>query len=171
MNKEFIILIFGVLIVIAAVVILMNITYDPLDDFNGPSYIPDNYNLSRNNTTENSTFLLYKGSTRINFFLVGAVRDQNKSVINNIKPSFNNSTAQNANLHILEDKINVTGHQVIVKREEINFFGTFVSFFETSWYCDNSRLTLVVSGVVPSSDMPKILKMIESIQCHKTFLF
>ena len=171
MNKRYLIVIFGALIVIAVTIILMNITYDPLDDFNGPSYIPDNYNLSRNNTTENSTFLLYKGSTRLNFFLVGVIRDQNKTVLNGIKSSFNNSTTQNANLHILEDKINVTGHQVTVKREEINFFGTFVSFFETSWYCDNSKLTCVVSGVVPSSDMPEILKMIQSIKCHKSFLF
>lgn len=171
MNKRNLIVIFGALIIITVAIILMNITYDPLDDFNGPSYIPDNYNLSRNNTTENSTFLFYKGSTRLNFFLVGTIRDQNKTVFNNIKSSFNNSTTQNANLHILEDTVNVTGHQVTVKREEINFFGTFVSFFETSWYCDNSKLTCIVSGVVPSSDMPKILKMIESIKCHKSFLF
>ena len=115
MNKRYIIVVFGALIVIAVAIILMNITYDPLDDFNGPSHIPDNYNLSRNNTTENSTYLLYKGSARINFFLVGAIRDQNKTVLNSIKSSFNNSTTQNANLHILEDKINVNDHQVTLK--------------------------------------------------------
>ncbi len=171
MNKRYLALIFGVVIIILAVVVLMHFTHDPMDDFNGPSYIPASYHISRNNTTENSTFLLYQGSSKLNFFIVGAVRDQNKTVINSIKSSFNNTTIQNANLHILEEKINVTDHPVTVKREEINFFGTFISFFETSWYCDESKLTCVVSGAVPSSEMPDIIKMIQSIKCHRAFLF
>ena len=171
MNKRYRALIFGVLIITILTMVLMQITHDPLDDFNGPNYIPDGYNLSRNNTTENSTFLLYKGSSKLNFFVAGAVRDHNKSVINSIKSSFNNSTTQSANLFISEDNITVTEHPVTVKREEINFFGTLFSFFEANWYCDKSKLTCVVSGVVPSSEMPEIVKMIQSIRCHQTFLF
>lgn len=170
MKKLYLVGILGILILM----ILAASTFhssDPLKDFNGPSYIPLNYHLTGNNTTENSTFLFYQGPAQMNFFIVGASKDPDKKIIKNIKSSFNNTTSQTANLLILQDNINVNGHTVTIKREEINFYGTLISFFETSWYCDDSKMTFVVNGVVPSSDMDGVKKMIESIKCHKNSLF
>jgi hypothetical protein len=82
--------------------------------------------------------------------------------------SFSNNTTQTANLLLFEENMNVTDHPVTVRREEINFYGTLISFFETSWYCDESKLTCVISGVVPSPEMPDMDRMIQSIKCHKS---
>jgi hypothetical protein len=170
MKKWHLGVIIGAAIIIIVAVVLY-LSHDPLDDFNGPGYIPANYSLVRNNTTENSTFLLYQGPAKLNFFLVGATKDPNKTVFDSIKSSFSNNTTQTANLLIFEEQMNVTNHPITVKREEINFFGTLISFFETSWYCDESKMTCIASGVVPSSEMPEINKMIQSIKCHRPFLF
>lgn len=171
MNRKYITIILVLLLVVITAVVVIRVTHDPLDDFSGPTYIPANFHIARNNTTENSTYLLYQGSSRLDVFVVGAIRDQNKTVINNIQSSFNNTTSQDANLLFYEEKLNITGHTVTVRREEINFFGTLISFFETSWYCENTKLTFIASGVVPSSEIPEINKMLESIKCHKTSFF
>lgn len=171
MKRKYLTIILVLLLVIITALVLIRVTHDPMKDFNGPTYIPSNFHMTRNNTTENATYLLYQGSSRLDVFIVGVIRDQNKTVINNIQSSFNNTTSQDANLLFYDEKLNITGHNVTVKREEINFFGTLISFFETSWYCENTKLTFVASGVVPSSEMPEIDKMLESIKCHKTSFF
>lgn len=171
MKMKYITIIIVLLVVVISAIVVIKVTHDPLDDFNGPNYIPSNFHIARNNTTENSTYLLYQGSSRLDVFIVGAIRDQNKTIINSIKSSFNNSTNQDANLLFYEENLNINGHNVTVKREEINFFGNLISFFETNWYCENTKLTYVASGVVPSSEIPEINKMLQSIKCHKTSFF
>ena len=171
MKKLYLVGILGILILVVLVPLNVHFSSDPLKNFNGPGYIPTNYHLAGNNTTENSTFLFYQGPAKMNFFIVGASKDPDKNVLKNIKSSFNNTTSQTANLLILQENVNVNGHNITIKREEINFYGTLISFFETSWYCDDSKMTFIVNGVVPSSDMDGVKKMIESIKCHKNSLF
>lgn len=171
MKRKYVTIAIVLLLVVISAIVVIKVTHDPLDDFIGPNYLPNNFHLTRNNTTENSTYLLYQGSSRLDVFIVGAIRDQNKTIINNIKSSFNNSTNQDANLLFYQENLIINGHNVTVKREEINFFGTLISFFETNWYCENTKLTYVASGVVPSSEIPEINKMLQSIKCHKTSFF
>ncbi|KAF5086547.1 hypothetical protein [Methanobacterium aggregans] len=171
MRKLFYIAGILVILLLGSVAVNMYLSHDSLEDFNGPGYIPPNYQLSGNNTTENSTFLLYQGSSQLDLFIVGATKDPDKKVIKSIKSSFNNTTTQSANLIIVKENMTVDDHPVELDREEININGVLIDLFETKWYCDKSKLTITATGIVPASEMGEIRKMLKSIKCHRDTFF
>lgn len=137
---------------------------DPLAAFQGPSYIPANYQNTKNNTTDTGKLFFYQGKGQLNFFVVAAAKDSNQELLKNISNSINSTPSQN--IQETNETLTVDGHQVILKVQTIKLLGTSLSTFETSWNCPNSGLTIASVGMVPTSDMEAMKKMLQSIKCH-----
>jgi len=137
---------------------------DPLAAFQGPSYIPANYHNSQNNTTDDGKIFIYLGKSQLNFFVVAAAKDASQKSLKNITDSFNDNPSQN--IQKTNENITIDGHQVTLKIQTIKILGTSVSTFLAAWNCPNSGLTVASMGMVPSSDLAEMKKMLQSIKCH-----
>ena len=160
-----------ILLLLSSIPVSMYMSQDPLKEFSGASYIPQGYQVGGNNTTKNSTFILYQNGTDMNLFVVGATVDPDKKFYKSIKSSFSKNTTQSANLILVKENLVVDGHPIELHREEINVNGTLIDFFETKWYCDKSKLTITATGIVPATEMEEMRKMLKSIKCHKDSFF
>lgn len=171
MRKLIYLAVVVIVLLLSSIPVSMYLSQDPVKEFSGPSYIPHGYQVGGNNTTKNSTFVLYQNGTDINLFVVGATEDHDKKFFKSIKSSFSNNTTQSANLILVKETLIVDGHPVELHREEINVNGTLIDFFETKWYCDKSKLTITATGIVPALEMEEMRKMLKSIKCHKDSFF
>jgi len=170
LKKEFPIVIISILLItfVSGCVI-----FDSIANFKGPEYIPSNFQLIKNTTNENSSVLVYRIPNRLYFFGVAAVKDSDKTAINNLTSTINSErlSSNSSNVIKTNETINVDGHQTQLYTETMNIFRFEISFYDITWHCDNSGLTIFSFGLVPSSQMSEIKQMLQSIKCHNTFIF
>ncbi len=161
MINKHIAIIVGLIIFVTA---LSGCTSDSLASFQGPSYIPANYHSTNNTTVDNGKLFTYQGKGQLNFFTVVAAKDPNQAILKNLNSSIQNAPTEN--VKTTNENLTINGHQVSLKIQTIKIVGTSLSTFETSWNCPNSGLTVASVGVVPTSDLTEIKKMLQSIKCH-----
>lgn len=166
----------GVLIVIISILVVILIAsfliYDSASNFQGPEYIPANFQLVKNTTNENASVLVYNIPNKMPFFVVAAVKDSNKVVLNNITSSMNSVklSTNNSNVITSNESITIENHQTELHTETISLLGVGISFFDVTWHCNNG-LTLLSFGLVASSQMSEMKNMLVSIKCHKYIFF
>ena len=141
---------------------LSGCTSDPLASFQGPSYIPANYHLIKNNTTDNGKMFVYQGKGQLNFFAVAVAKDPNQAMLKNISGSINNTPSQN--IQISNETLTVNGQQITLNIQTIKILGASVSTFVTTWTYPNTGLTVGSAGMVPTSDLSEMKKMLQSIK-------
>jgi hypothetical protein len=167
----------GIPIVIISILVIIFISgcvvFDSIANFKGPEYIPPNFQLVKNTTTENSSVLIYRIPNKLTFFAVAAVKDSDKTAITNLTSTMNSNRLSSNSSNVIKNNgtINVDGHQAELYTETLNFFGVGISFYDITWHCDNSGLTIFSFGLVASSEMGEIKKMLESIKCHRFIFF
>lgn len=167
----------GFLIVIISILIITFISgcvvFDSIANFKGPEYIPSNFQLVKNTTNENASVLVYQIPNKLSFFAVAAVKDSDKRAINNLTSSINSAKLSSNSSNVLKtnEAINVDGHQTELYTETMNLFGVGISFYDVTWHCDNTGLTIFSFGLVGSTQMSEIKKMLESIKCHRFIFF
>ena len=167
----------GVLVVIVSVLAVVFISgcvfFDSAANFQGPGYTPPNFQLVKNSTNENASVLVYQVPNTLSFYVVAAVKDSNNLVLNNITSSMNSAklSTNNSNVMKSNETVTIDGLQAELYTETISLFGVGISFFDVSWHCDNAGLTIFSFGVVNSSQMSEIKKMLVSIKCHRFIFF
>jgi hypothetical protein len=168
------------LLVVVVGVIFVSIGGDMFlfSSFNGPSYIPDGYNNSANQTTDNERIFEYSGD---GIFYVGVVKNTSKE---NLKELFHPFDEDSKDIKETEENIRVNGHTVLfkvhimeIKMTELsngisklkNQAVPNISFvkFHATWYCEKSHLTYVTTGIATNTQMDEMKKMVQSIECHQ----
>ena len=134
---------------------------DPLASFQGPSYIPANYHNTKNNTTDTGKLFFYQGKGQLDFFAVAAAKDPNQEILKNITNSINNTPS--TNVKNTNETLTIDGKQVTLNIKTIKILGASISTFVATW-SSNSGLTIASAGMVPTSDLPEIKKMLQSIK-------
>ena len=183
MKKLFIVALI-VLVAGAVIVTFFGDTFK-FTDFNGPNYIPADYNNTANQTTDNQRIFEYTGNGT---FWVGVVKDTNKEELKELfHPFEENSNSTNQT----KENITVNGHTVIFEVHSMNIDmkemaagisalnkydipNISLAKFNAEWYCEKSHLTFVATGFVTTNQTEEMKKMIQSIPCHqnkKYFLF
>ncbi len=134
---------------------------DPLASFQGPTYIPTNYHNTKNNTTDTGKLFFYQGKGQLDFFAVAAAKDPNQEILKNITNSINNTPS--TNIKNTNEILTIDGKQVTLNIKTIKILGASISTFVATW-SSNSGLTIASAGMVPTSDLPEIKKMLQSIK-------
>ena len=119
------------------------------------------------------SLLVYQIPGKLPFFIVGAVKDGDKKALDNLTSSKNAAKLSNNFTNVIKqnESITINGHQTILYTETMNFFGVGLSFYDTTWHCDYTGLTLVSAGLVRSNQMNEIRNMLVSIKCHNLPFF
>ena len=146
--------------------------------FNGPNYIPADYNLTENQTTDNERLFEYSGNGT---FYVGVVKNTSKE---NLKELFNPFDEDPTDINESVENIEVNGHMVTFKVHtmEINMTeltsgvsqlknqtipNISMAKFQATWYCEKSHLTYITTGIASNTQMDDMKKMTQSIKCHQ----
>ena len=147
-------------------------------DFNGPKYIPSNYNATDNQTTNNERIFEYNGNGT---FWAGVVKETNKEELTDLFHPFEGDPAT---INQTKENITVNGHTVLFEVHSMdmnmkeltagisalngytvqNF--TF-SKFHSEWHCEKSNLTYVATGFVMYNQIDEMKKMVQSVDCHQ----
>ncbi len=153
-------------IILAIPVILLDVFYNdivshPFSEFKGPSYVPSNFTKDENYTSDNENMLDYKGEG--SFFAI-VVKDPNQDKIKDFINPFEedpvdsvNETTKNVSIH---------GHTAVFKVHEISIFNTTLAKFHVMWFCEKTKLTYIVTGLVSSDKVDEMEKMATSVQYH-----
>jgi hypothetical protein len=161
--------IISILVILLATTSISGCIGDPIADFTGPDYIPDNYSNTNNNTTDAGKIMFYQGPAPLNLFIVAVVKDPTQHFFKEVTNQFGSNESEYAKDY--NDTLELNGHQVNMKIQTVNFFGTSISTFQAVWYCDKTMLTYATMGIVPTSDLEDMKNMTESIKCHPWYLF
>ncbi len=161
MFNKHIAIIIGLIVFATA---LSGCTSDPLASFQGPSYVPANYHNTQNNSTDSGKLFFYQGKAPLNFFAVAGAKDSNQAMLKNITDSINNTPSQD--IQKTSETLTIDGNQVTLNIQTIKILGASLSTFVATWNCPNSGLTIASAGMVPTSDLPEMKRMLQSIKCH-----
>ncbi len=180
------ILVIALIVTILGVIFIMfeyNTFSRPFEDFCGPSYLPSGYNNTDNLTNDNERIFEYKGNGT---FWAGVIKDTNQKQLKELLNPFEqdpksvNKTSENLTvnghtvvLQVSEKKFKMEGKN-IAKILPANYTGAEIpeislnmSKFQAKWYCTETKLTYVVTGLITSEQLPEMKKMIQSITCHQ----
>ena len=147
------------------------------NDFDGPKYIPADYNTTNNQTTDNERIFEYNGNGT---FWVGVVKDINKEDLSDLLNPFKEDPPT---IKQTKENITVTGHSVLFEVHTMemnmkemtsnisslsgyNIPNLSLSKFNAEWHCEKSNLTYVATGFVTANQLDEMKKMVQSIECH-----
>ncbi len=161
--------------------------YRPFEDFNGPNYLPDGYNISDNLTDDNVRIFEYHGNGTIYAGVIKDSKDENvQDLLNPFKNDPQDLVVSNAELIVNE-------HNVVFKESDKYFeidkasmekalqnlpinqtmptknfqdVNLNMAKFQAQWYCPESNLTYVVTGLVTTDQIPEMKKVVLSMKCH-----
>jgi hypothetical protein len=164
------------------------ILYRPFNDFNGPHYLPTGYNMTNNLTNDNERIFEYSGNGT---FWAGVIKNVNDEEVQEILNPFNDDPA---NVIRTDNNLTVNGHIVLfqvsekhvninknsitqllenipnkneISTENIQNISVNMAKFQVKWYCPESKLTYVVTGLVTSEQLAEMEKMTTTIVCHQ----
>ncbi len=164
-NKNKFICLVLLLLVISVVGVIMGVfktpLNDPLNSFQAPQYVPEGYVSVSNNSTASDKAFYYKDN-EMNQFMVAAIKDTDKSQLTELEPPLTGM----GNMIVVNESMNIHGHDIIFQTLKMDFMGSSMNLFHTSWACDQTGLKIVVIGKMKDNETEKMKKMTQSILCH-----
>lgn len=138
---------------------------DPLKSFEAPSYIPDGYVCSNNNSTSNEQAYTFTDKSG-HMFIVAAVKNMNNSELSELTEPLNDSSIDGMN--VTNENIIVEDHPVVFQTIGMEFMGANFNIIRVTWFCNETGLTIMTTGTIEKNETEEMKKMIQSIQCHPT---
>lgn len=189
-KKTIILLITLTLLTSTYILTNSNLFYHPFEDFQGPSYVPVGFNKTDNISTDNEKIFEYSGNGT---FWVCVVKNTTHTELQDLINPFQNDPTDVTRTN---KDITINKHTTIFQITEQHFETDLSSIsqvlnelptkqeipttkiqninininmakFQDIWYCPESNLTYISTGLITKEQLPEIEKMTQSIKCHQ----
>ena len=181
------VLVIGLILIIFGVVfvIFQNIAFSrSFEDFKGPGYVPAGYNNTDNLTNHNERIFEYGGNGT---FYAGVIKNTAADELHDIMNPFEEDPESAVKK---SENITVNGHNVAFQTSEytldlhgmdltgmipegynipinrIHDININMAKFQATWYCKETNLIYIVTGLVTSDQLEEMKKMMMSVNCH-----